>query len=225
MNFRSILEPNIPPEGGNTWRFCRREVMFTGAMALFFGSGQRWGLKRSNGGQVTTGFLHSACCLRRYSITIESREMTLFEEKSVRLFAIGEVKWIDCRRLLMLATLLLLLTRLDRCVRLIRIGLLRLEDESLWLVLDGTFNDGVANKLEFWDKTGICRDYNKNNNDIKTFIIKHKQFLTTRGSALGGVLNLLKLLFLAKLLANSVSLASSTKACAVFERPFSTRCL
>lgn len=28
---------------------------------------------KSNGGQASTGFLHNECCLRKYSVTIESK--------------------------------------------------------------------------------------------------------------------------------------------------------
>ena len=51
--------------------------MLTGAEFLFIGSGHRWGLNKSKGGQVTTGVMQRACCFLRYSVTIESKVIKL----------------------------------------------------------------------------------------------------------------------------------------------------
>lgn len=77
MNFLSILEPYIPPKGGCICLHRRRDVIFAEAILRLSGSGQRCGLNKSNVGQVTTGYLQRACCLRRYSVTIESNEIVL----------------------------------------------------------------------------------------------------------------------------------------------------
>jgi len=95
INFRSILEPLRPPKRGNIWRLWRRVVILMGAESLFKGSGHRWGVNKSNGGQVTTGFLQSACCFRKYSVTIDSNEMEVtvcgWLESSFNILIIGDV--------------------------------------------------------------------------------------------------------------------------------------